>query len=420
MSDSEPEVIEMLQKTAYMRIFRNRDFVVFWTGLVWISLGRNFYTISLYWWLLQQTESSSFISAVLMFSYVPMFIFGVLSGSFVDRFDRKKLLVSSVLFDGVFIAAFPLLHYFGFFSVWQIYLIVFLQGAASILFCVTANTVIPQLVSKNDLMASNSLVDIGSWAANIIGFITGGFLVGSLGAINLMSTAPLFLILSAFCMTMIRTRSTAVNNSGANIRLNKTFANLADGFKVIMKDKAVLVFIVTWMGIQMLFAGGPMSFGWPLFVTKVLKAGSEGYGIIIAALSATSLLGSVFVGQLGSVRRKGRLIMVGFLWGAIGMFMLTLTTSFWTAVIIAGAWNVCFPLINIPVATTIQERVSNQNLGTVMGFSNALASAMTLVSMMVTGIVMDNTTIVFPFQLFAAALAVCFLLVYLVKAARTA
>jgi hypothetical protein len=112
--------------------------------------------------------------------------------------------------------------------------------------------------------------------------------------------------------------------------------------------------------------------------------------------------------------------MVGFLWGAIGMFMLALTTSFWTAVIIAGAWNVCFPLINIPVATTIQERVSNQNLGTVMGFSNALASAMTLVSMMVTGIMMDNTTIVFPFQLFAAALAVCFLLVYLVKAARTA
>ena len=163
-----------------------------------------------------------------------------------------------------------------------------------------------------------------------------------------------------------------------------------------------------------------MTFGLPLFVSKVLNAGSEGYGIFVAALSTTSLLGSVFVGQLGSVRKKGRLIMAGFLWAALGMFSLTLTTSFWTAVIIVAVWNICFPLINIPIATVAQERVPTENLGTVMGFSNALASAMTLCSMLIAGIVMERTSIVFPFQLFAAAFAVCFLLVFVVKEARTA
>lgn len=407
----------MLEKVSYLRIFRDRNFSVFWVGLLGFSLAKTFYTISLYWWLLGITDSSSFISVVDTFNYVPMFIFGVLSGLFVDRLDRKKLLVSSAFLRGFFIAVFLLLQYLGFFGMWSIYFTAFLQGAATTFFVVTVSTVMPRLVPKDDLMAANSLVDIGSWAANVVGFLAGGLLIGSLGAINLMIAAPLLLVLSGLCMMAVRTKINIANDSA---KLNKAHFGLTSGLKAIAKDRAVLIFIVTWMGIQVLFAGGPMSFGWPLFVTKVLKAGSEGYGIIIAALSVTSLLGSVFVGQLGSVKKKGQMVMIGFLWGAVGMFMLTLTTSFWMAVVIAGVWNICFPLINIPVTTAIQERISNQNLGTVMGFSNALASAMTPISIIMTGIVMDRTSIVFPFQLFAAALAVCFLLVYGAREARTA
>ncbi len=59
----------------------------------------------------------------------------------------------------------------------------------------------------------------------------------------------------------------------------------------------------------------------------------------------------------------------------------------------------------------IHQRVPEQKLGTVFGIGGMLAQGMTSVSIAMTGFIMENISIVLPFQLFAAALGLCFILV---------
>jgi fumarate reductase subunit D len=77
-------------------------------------------------------------------------------------------------------------------------------------------------------------------------------------------------------------------------------------------------------------------------------------------------------------------------------------------------------MINVPFMTAVQERISEDELGTVFGASNMISSFMTPISMLMTGFIMQRLSIIAPFQLFALALGICSIIIYIVKEARTA
>jgi MFS family permease len=404
-------------KPQYTRILKKWNFTAFWIGMFSFKLADNLFTVGLFWWILKATRSEETLGIVGTLSFTPMFVFGLLSGALTDRFDRRKLLTASALTRGVLIPLIPLLHYLGLLQIWNVYLLTFIQGISSTFFFVASSAIVPHLVSQESLMAANSLVDASAWTGNIIGFLAGGILVDSLGAMNLLTMTLFLLLVSALSILLLKFPP---NRTAVHVLLSTILSDLAKGLNAIKKDKAILTFIVTWMGIQMLFAGGPMSIGWPVFSEKILNAGPEGYGLLVVAISVSALLGSFVIGQWGASKSKGRTIIIGFIWGAIGMFIFALTTTLWAALIIAALWNLCYPMINIPVMTAVQERVSDEELGTMFGASNMIGSAVTPISMLMAGFIMQRSSVVVPFQLFALALGACSIMIYIVKEARTA
>ena len=401
----------------YINILKNCNFTAFWIGMFAFKLADNLFTIGLFWWILKATESEVILSIVGAMAFAPMLIFSLLSGALIDRFDRRRLLATSALIRGMLIPLIPLLHYLGLLNMWHVYLLAFIQGTASTFFFTASSAIIPQLVSQDSLMAANSLIDVSAWTGNIIGFLAGGILVESLGAMNLLTATLFLLLVSALSIFLIKFSS---NRIRVNVSFSTIVGDMEKGLNAIKKDKAILTFIVTWMGIQMLFAGGPMSIGWPVLSEKILNAGPEGYGLLVVAISVSALLGSFVIGQWGANKSIGHTIMVGFLWGAIGMFMFTLADTLWIALTIAALWNLCYPMINVPFMTAVQERISEDELGTVFGASNMISSFMTPISMLMTGFIMQRLSIIAPFQLFALALGICSIIIYIVKEARTA
>jgi hypothetical protein len=96
-------------------------------------------------------------------------------------------------------------------------------------------------------------------------------------------------------------------------------------------------------------------------------------------------------------------MILGFFWGSIGMLWFSLTTD----LSMAFLWNSCYPMINIPYMTTIQERVPLEDIGKVFGFAQTLAAALYPISIFLTGFIMQNISVILPFQLFALALGFC-------------
>ncbi|MFX1511699.1 MAG: MFS transporter [Promethearchaeota archaeon] len=396
----------MKQKSTKLGIIFQRNFTVFWIALFGFALADALFTLSFNWWIFEKTGSEIQLSIAVMLTFLPMFVFGLFSGIVIDIFNRKSLLVTAAIVRSFFILLVPFFNLFSYLSIWHLYLIAFLQGTASTFFLITRGAIIPQLVSRENLFSANSLVDTSLWLANIIGYFTGAVIIGKFEPMNILLVVVFLLALvSVFCLLL----QPITEDIGVirNKSMSQVFNSLLTGFKIIKDNRIVSILIFTWMGIQILFAIGPMTIGWPAFSKKILNAGPQGYGFLIVAVSISSFFGSLIIGQWGKRIDKGKLMILGFFWGSIGMLWFSLTTDLVMALIVAFLWNSCYPMINIPYMTIIQEHVPPEEIGKVLGFAQTLAAALYPISIVLTGFIMENISLILPFQLFAFALGFC-------------
>ncbi|MFX1251398.1 MAG: MFS transporter [Promethearchaeota archaeon] len=412
----------MSEKYGFLKVIMKQNFVIFWISLLAFASADALFTLSFTWWIFEKTGSEIQLSIIVMLNFLPSFIFGLFSGVITDKLNRKTLLVGASLLRGIFIFLIPLLNFISSLEVWHLYILAFLQGSASTFFIITRGAIIPQLIEREDLMTANSLTDISVWIAYIGGFFSGTLFIETFGTINILILTSLVLFGSVIGFKFIRVKNIDIKEDQRALRPSfsfySIFQDLRSGFRVVRDNHVVLLLVITWMGIQMFFAAGPMTIGWPIFSERILNSGSQGYGFLIVSISISSFLGSVLIGQWGTRIRKGKLMILGFLWGSIGMFLFALTRDLTTALIVAFLWNFCYPLINIPYFTLIQEQIPEKDVGKVFGVSNTLGAAMNPISIVATGLIMEHVSVILPFQLFAAALGVCGLLILGNKEAR--
>ncbi|KXH76768.1 MAG: hypothetical protein AM326_02020 [Candidatus Thorarchaeota archaeon SMTZ-45] len=395
------------EKIGLIGLLQNRSFAAFWGGFVGFRVADALFLMSVFWWVLDVTGSESMLSIVGIFNYLPGFLLGLVAGLLTDMFDRKRILLLSAVSRAILMILIPLLNHFFIIEMWHIYVIVFLLGSAFTLFLNSASAIIPQLAREEQLMAANSLVDVGSWSANILGYLIGGLMIESFGVMSTLLLATFSMVFASFSLIFLRARS---RRDDEDVSSRAALQNLKEGIESIKQDHGVAILIGTWYGFQILFGAGPMSIGLPVFAREVLGTGAEGYGFITVAIAIGSLLLSIALGQKSPKSNRAKLMMLGYLWGSFGMFIFSLTNTLVTAIIVAFLWNLCYPLINISFMSVIHQRVPEKRLGTVFGFGGTLAQGMTPISIAITGFIMENISIVLPFQLFAGALGLCFFL----------
>jgi len=405
-------------KSKYLILLRDRNFVILLTGLFGFGLGGTIFSISINWWILEKTNSEVQLGLVGMFTLLPMLIFGLYSGLIADIFNRKTLMIISLSFRGIIIILIPIIELISSLEVWHVYIIAFFQGISFPFFINTVNAIFPQLVEEEDnLLAANALADSSFWSASIIGSLGGGFLIVFLGTMNLFMISTIILIGSSVLILLINYNFKR-NNEKSKHSFRNLLLNLKEGFDYLKTDKVLLILIITWMGINTLFGMGVSSIGWAAFSKSILNAGAQGYGLLVMAGSLSSLIGSLIIGHWGDKLKKGKLILIGFIWGAIGIIIFSFITNLYLALTIAFLWNFFVPLINVAYYTSLMERVPEEDLGKISGVSFTLAAALNPISTIITGYIMEYILITLPFLVYGISLILCFFIYYFNKECR--
>ncbi|MFX1497038.1 MAG: MFS transporter [Promethearchaeota archaeon] len=404
-----------MRKSKYLELFGDRSFLFLWIGTLAFGLGGAIFTVSINWWVLIKTNSEVQLGIVNTFIFLPMLIFCFFSGLLTDIFNRLNLMVFSLMLRGIVILVFPILQFLGIIEIWHVYLLSFLQGISFPFFLNSINAIMPEIIRRENLYPANALIDSAMWLSNVIGYLSGGFLINTLGYISLFTISAYTLIIGSLLFFPIKyTFRSKINN----ISLRNVVNDINNGFKIIKNDSVLLILIITWTIIMTLFSNGPMSIGWPVFSEKILNAGSEGYGILFTSVSASSLIGSILIGHWGSRVKKGKLSLIGYVWGAVGILIFTFSTSLFFSASILFFWSFYFPLINIPYWTAMQERVPHEDLGKITGASFTLNSVVIPISTMMTGYIMEFVSITFPFILFSGSFILCFFIIYFHRKSR--
>ena len=157
-------------------IFRKRDFRLMWSAQLVSTIGSSLTDLAAGILVFQVTHSALNVGLVLMVTALPTLVVGLVAGVFVDRFDRKRILLASDLLRGLLVLSIPFsVHSWG---LPALYVIVFLAATVRQFFDPAWESVLPEIATEEELAGANSFLSISSFGSTAVGFAAAGLLAG--------------------------------------------------------------------------------------------------------------------------------------------------------------------------------------------------------------------------------------------------
>lgn len=253
------------------KIFGNRNFRWMWTGQLISTMGTALTSLAASILVFRLTNSAMSVGLMLMATAAPSLLVGLFAGVFVDRFDRKKIMIAADLIRGLLVFLIPFLVPLN--IVW-LYIIVMLTSAIGQFFDPAHESVLPEVASEEELAAANSLMAISSFGSTAIGFAASG-LIASAANINwAFYFDAISFLFSAFCI--YRIKISAVKAEGKT-SAQLVIKNLKVGVSQLF-NTPILRSLFT-AGIPVLIAFGLSNALLLPFALRALKATEFEYGL---------------------------------------------------------------------------------------------------------------------------------------------
>lgn len=230
------------------------------------------------------TSGAYAIAGVMVARMLPAILFGPIAGAFVDRFNRKTLMITADIARGALYATMPFLG-----PLLAIYVLSFVIECFSLLWTPARDASLPNLVPRRQLANANSLGLITTYGTLPLSGLVFAFLAGGSDLLPWLSDRPESLALwldagtfavSAFLVSGIRISSPAPTQF-QRFDMSRVGRDILEGVRFLRENS--LASAMT-LGIVSAFAavGAVLAIG-PVFATRALNAGKPGWGILVTA-----------------------------------------------------------------------------------------------------------------------------------------
>src|SRR5581483_9928005 len=328
---------------------RPTDFHRFWLGQTISQLGSSFTQFATPLLIFELTHSAVNLGIAMALNFVPYLLFGLLIGAWVDRLDRKKMMIAVDLGRAVVIAAIPLLSAFHVLHVWEVYAVGFLSSVLTIFFEAGEFAAIPSLVGEADLVSANGRIQATYSAGAVVGPLLAGLLL-------------------AVVLSIVRG---SFNSSGPKKELTSIRHDVVEGLRYVLRHP-VLRNISAMMALFNFV--GTTVYAQLVFFSKVrLSATDSQVGYLFSAGS----LGVVALGLLAGPLRKrlrfgpaalGALFLSGALTAAFAV-----NRMYWLALVLWAVAQGLGVFFNINTGSLRQALVPNHMLGRVISIAGVLS-----------------------------------------------
>src|SRR5919197_3417053 len=179
------------------------DFWKFWAGQTTSNLGSSFTGFALPLLVFKLTHSPVYLATATASYFVPYLLFGLVIGAWVDRIDRKRMMILVDVGRGLAIASIPAFDYAGLLSIWWIYAMSFAIACMTIAFDSGEFAAVPSLVPKDNLVTANGRIMASYQAASVAGPLLAGLLVALVRISDLLLVDAASFAASAFSLSLI-------------------------------------------------------------------------------------------------------------------------------------------------------------------------------------------------------------------------
>ncbi|MDR2931625.1 MAG: MFS transporter [Oscillospiraceae bacterium] len=283
-----------LTKT-HERLFK-KDFTLVVLGQIISIFGNSVLRFALPLYILDQSGSAALFGAVSALAFLPMIIMSPVGGIIADRVNKQRIMVALDFLTAALIIGFMIVS--GHTSITPLVIIMMMllygiQGAYS----PAVQASLPLLVSGENLVPANAVVNLVNSFSGLLGPVVGGMLYAGYGLEPILQVSAGCFALSAVMELFIRIPHQRRDTKGGMLAIVRD--DMRESVHFILKERPVLAKGIVLLFCFNIFLSSMIVIGLPVLVTQTLNMGSRLYGIAQGVMAAGGLAGGLVAGVFG-------------------------------------------------------------------------------------------------------------------------
>jgi MFS family permease len=343
----------------------HRDFRLYWGGHTFAVSGQQMATMTQMWLIFELTGSALQLGLLGLARAIPGVALNLVGGVLADKVDQRRLLMYSNVGMTALYFILATLALSGSLEVWHVLAVVFGTGAFEAFQQPSRQAIFPNLIDRKDMMSAVGLNSTIHPGTRIFAPLIAGVLIDQVGMGLEGAAAALYLVgvlYFTFSIALFRIHMAPVQRA----RSAGGFQSMVQGFRYIANHRIFMLLIMTSFS-SAIFGMAHVTL-LPVFTEKLM---GESTGFYLALLTSAGgvggLAGAFVAGSLGSIRRRGWLMIGGA--GSFGVSLILFAISPWYWLLVALEWlaSASNQMFSVTSQSTLHALVPDKYRGRVMG-----------------------------------------------------
>ena len=364
----------------------NKTFLIVYTGQAISQLTSSILQMAIVWYLITETNSSNIVALSGIVGFLPQGVLGLFIGVFIDRFDRKKIMIISDLLIAAASLSLSVSGFFGRISIPLIMIVLFIRSVGTAFHVPSLQAITPLIVSKDELPKysgySQTLQSISLLLSPVLASFF--FSIWSLQAIVMLDVLGAIIGVFTLCIVTIPKIKIDFENTKIDIALD-----MKEGIATLKKNR---LFNFMLLGAAFSIVYIPIFVLYPMMTLSYFGKNQWYAGAIEVVFAIGMLIGSLVLGATGGGKRK--IVTIAFFCFIIG---ISLSISGILGKNMFLGFALCSTLLGFATPfyqglqiVVFQQKIQEKYLGRVMSLSGSLMAIGTPIGIGLSGIISDK------------------------------
>ena len=391
-------LMQLLRSSGAFRALSYPNFFWFWSSYFISNVGSWMQSITMGWLLYDLTGSPFYLGLFSSLRMVMLISFFILGGIMADRIDRRKTMLTIQVIAALTSLVLAILVTTHWIRVWHIFVLGAVTSTTWAFEQPVRQALIPQLVSRDDLVNAIALNAVTWNGAGLLGPSLVGLSVGTIGIDGCFyANVASYLVVIAALLRMVVPPNPRSDGRATVLQ------SLASAYSYMRREGVIFTFLVV-SALFNIFGRSYVTL-LPVFAKNVLRVGASGFGYLAAGPGMGTIIGSFTLASLGRVKASRKIMITLLLAFAACLCSFALTGQFWLAfglLVMVGTLSTVFETL---LSTSIQLRVEESYRGRISGFYGLTGGGLREFGGMQAGFVAEWTSASFSIAAGAIVLA---------------
>ncbi|MDO5520305.1 MAG: MFS transporter [bacterium] len=365
-------------------------FIKIWTGQSVSMLTSSVLQMAIVWYLTERTGSSAVLSFATLIGYLPQAVLGTFIGVYIDRYNKKRIMIYADLFIAAASLLLVIVGMFGEIPIWLIFIVLFVRSIGAAFHYPALQAVTPCIVPKEHLTKyagyAQSFESISMVASPAIAAAL--FTIWSLNTIILLDVFGALIAVGLIAMVKLSFDQGEVSEEQTKEEIGM-LKEVKEGITILRRSKGMTALLTISALYAIIYF--PIGTLYPLITMKYFGGSFADSSVVEIVFSIGMLAGSLSLGIFGDKINKRLAIVGSILIYGIGVILTGLlpTNGLYVFMGLSAIMGISVPFYTGVETAIIQSRIEEAYLGRILALSGSLTTITMPIGLVLSGIFSD-------------------------------